>query len=580
MEKRSKILDRLRTGDFDGTVLIVGGGINGVGVYRDLAAQGVSALLVDKGDFASGTSSAPSRLIHGGLRYLETGEFQLVRESVEERNRLLLNAPHLVKPIPVWVPALSRFGGVMSAGLRFLRLKRTPGAKGSIVVRMGLALFDRFGDKDRTMPRHRPVPISEARARMGLGHGVRGVLEYWDARIVSPERYTLELVEDAETDCPASGALSYTAVTGLSSGRVALADGISGETFTVRPGLVVNCAGPWIDEVDANIGIPEPLSEGTKGSHLVLERPDLVRDLNGAMLYFETHDHRACLVYALNEQMVLLGTTDLRTKEIDTARCSDEEIEYLFGVLRDVLPQSHPERDQIRYSYAGVRPLPRSDAGATGAISRDHSFRDFPANETRPFEVVTLVGGKWTTYRACAEQLVDHILPRLKKTRIRSTLTLPVGGGRDFPKDAAARSALVAEVARDGRIETAAAERLVKRYGTRARKVVQDFNDSGRVELPGAPEYLVGEFRYMARHERVSRFHDIVLRRSLLAIEGLASETNLNALADIIAPELGWSQTKRDAEVAELLELLRDRHHVSYANDMNEADIYDEATVA
>jgi glycerol-3-phosphate dehydrogenase len=445
---------------------------------------------------------------------------------------------------------------------------------------MGLALFDRFGDKDRTMPRHRPVPIPEARARIGLAHRVRAVLEYWDARIVSPERYTLELVEDAEIDCPASGALPYTAVTGLTNGRVTLTDSTNGETFPVRPGLVVNCAGPWIDEVDANIGIPEPLSEGTKGSHLVLERPDLVRDLNGAMLYFETHDHRACLVYALNEQMILLGTTDLHTKEIDAARCSDEEIEYLFGVLRDLLPQSRPERDQIRYSYAGVRPLPRSDAGATGAISRDHSFRDFPANQTRPFDVVTLVGGKWTTYRACAEQLVDHILPRLNKTRIRSTLTLPVGGGRDFPKDTAERSALVAEVAREGGIETAAADRLVNRYGTRARKVAQDLDEAGRVEVPGAPEYLVGEIRYMARHERVSRFHDIVLRRSLLAFEGLASETNLNALADIIAPELGWTHMQRDAEVAELLEQLRDRHHVSHVHDKSEADIYDEATVA
>ena len=580
MEKRSKILDRLRAGDFDGAVLIVGGGINGVGVYRDLAAQGVSALLVDKGDFASGTSSAPSRLIHGGLRYLETGEFQLVRESVEERNRLLLNAPHLVKPIPVWVPALSRLGGVMSAGLRFLRLKRTPGAKGSIVVRMGLALFDRFGDKDRTMPRHRPVPISEARKQIGLARAVRAVLEYWDARIVSPERYTLELVEDAETDCPSSGALPYTEVSGLANGRLSLTDGITGETMTVRPGLVINCAGPWIDEVDANIGISEPLSEGTKGSHLVLERPDLVRDLNGAMLYFETHDHRACLVYALDDKMVLLGTTDLRTKEIDTARCSDEEIEYLFGVLQDVLPQSRLEREQIRYSFAGVRPLPRSDAGATGAISRDHSFRDFPTNQARPFEVVTLVGGKWTTYRACAEQLVDHILPRLNKKRIRSTLTLPVGGGRDFPKEAAARNALVAEVARDGGIETAAAERFVNRYGTRARKIALDLDEAGRVELPGVPGYLVGEIRYMARHERVSRFHDIVLRRSLLAFEGLASEANLNALADIIAPELGWTQTQRDDEVTELLEQLRDRHHVSYIHDKSEADIYDEATVA
>jgi glycerol-3-phosphate dehydrogenase len=580
MKNRNEILERLRRSDFENTVLVVGGGINGVGVYRDLAAQGIPALLIDKGDFASGASSAPSRLIHGGLRYLETGEFQLVRESVEERNRLLLNAPHLIKPIPVWVPALSRLGGAFSAGLRFLRLKKTPGAKGSVVVRMGLALFDRFGDTDRSMPRHRPVPISEARARVGLDSGVRAVLEYWDARIVSPERFTLELVEDTEADCPASGALPYMAATGLVDGRVTLTDVTSGETFQVRPSLVVNCAGPWIDEVDANIGIPERLSEGTKGSHLVLERPDLVRELDGAMLYFETHDHRACLIYALNESMVLLGTTDLRTKEIDSARCSDEEIEYLFGVLRDVLPQSRPERGQIRFSYAGVRPLPRSDGGATGAISRDHSFRDFPADKTRPFDVVTLVGGKWTTYRACAEQLVDHILPRLGRSRLRSTLKLPVGGGRDFPNSAAGLDALIAEVARLGGVDTAAANRLVERYGTRAKAIAETFDEAGRMALRSAPDYVVGEIMYMVRHERVSRLHDIVLRRSLLAFEGLASETSLTELAAILAPELGWSPAKQRGEVEELLEQLQDRHHVPGVQDKSEADLYDEATVA
>ncbi|MWB79117.1 FAD-dependent oxidoreductase [Pseudooceanicola sp. 216_PA32_1] len=580
MEKRSEILGRLSSGAFDGTVLIVGGGINGVGVYRDLAAQGVPALLVDKGDFASGTSSAPSRLIHGGLRYLETGEFQLVRESVEERNRLLLNAPHLVKPIPVWVPALSRFGGALSAGLRFLRLKRTPGAKGSIVVRMGLALFDRFGDKDRSMPRHRAVPISEARGRVGFASGVRAVLEYWDARIVSPERYTLELVEDAENDCPASGALPYMALSGLVDGRVLLTDCLDGERFTMRPALVVNCAGPWIDPVDAKIGISEPLSDGTKGSHLILERPDLVRELDGAMLYFETHDHRACLVYALDQRMILLGTTDLRTKQVDEARCSDEEIEYLFGVLRDVLPQSRPARDQIRFTFAGVRPLPRSDAGATGAISRDHTFRDFPADEARPFEVVTLVGGKWTTYRACAEQLVDRILPRLNKTRLRSTLTVPVGGGRDFPSESAGQQALVATVARDGGIATAAAERLVARYGTRARTIAQSLDEAGRKALSGASEYLVGEILYMLRHERVARLQDIVLRRSLLAFEGKASETTVRAVADIVAPELGWTPEQRNAEVEKLLEQLAERHHVSNMRYEKRATTDDEATVA
>ncbi|WP_108261087.1 FAD-dependent oxidoreductase [Mangrovicoccus ximenensis] len=244
-----------------------------------------------------------------------------------------------------------------------------------------------------------------------------------------------------------AGGPPYLAVTGLSGGRVVLSDRITGERFSVAPRLLANCAGPWIDRLDAELGVPEPLSEGTKGSHLVMERPDLAAQLGGAMLYFETHDHRACLIYALDGRMVLLGTTDLRCTEIDGAQCSEEEIDYLFGVLEDVLPGAAPERSQIRFAYAGVRPLPRSDAGVTGAISRDHSFRDIPATEARPFPMIVLVGGKWTTYRACAEQLADRILGLLGEPRRKSTLRLKVGGGADFPAGAAGQAALAAEVA-------------------------------------------------------------------------------------------------------------------------------------
>ena len=564
MHSRDDLLRRLRASAPEVEVLIVGGGINGVGVFRDLAQQGIPALLVERGDFASGTSAAPSRLIHGGLRYLETGEVALVRESVEERNLLLLNAPHQVRPLPVLIPALSLAGGALSAGLRFLRLRRDPGAKGALMVRLGLALFDRFGKAHRSMPRHRAVPMAEARTRLpNLSPRVRAVLEYHDARISSPERLTVELVADAERDCPGSMAVPYLAVEGQSDGSLRLRDQLSGATISVRPRLVVNCAGAWVDPVDAALGISEPLTGGTKGSHLVLDRPDLAAALSEAMLYFETRDHRACLAYRLDGGKVILGTTDLRIEgPADAARCTEAEIDYLFGVLEDVLPGTKLQRDDIVLGVVGVRPLPRTTGGATGAISRDHSLRRFDPAPGRPFPVLTLVGGKWTTYRACAAQIADAVLAEIGAVRRQDTRLTPIGGGIGLPRDAGGRAALCREIARDSGLPPEAVERLLARYGTTAAAIAA--SAGGRLTpLDGAGSYAVEEILWIVAHERVSRLDDMVLRRTLLAFDGLAGATTLHALARVMAGPCGWDDAQREAEVARCLALLAD-HHAPY----------------
>ncbi len=386
MRTRDEAIAAVRAGANEPAIIIAGGGINGIGLYRDLALQGVPAVLVDKADFASGTTAAPSRLIHGGLRYLETGEFELVRESVVERNHLIRNAPHLVKPLPVWVPAFNWFGGILSAGLRFLKLKKTPGAKGILVVKLGLVFFDRFGRKNRMMPDHRLVSRAELARRMpGLSPRVTAIAEYYDARLTHPERLALELVGDAERDCPQSVAVPYMALAGHAGDTVTLRDEISGEEVTVRAKLVVNCTGAWADEADGKLGIDKRLIGGTRGSHLVMRRPDIARQLGDGMLYFETRDFRACLVYALDDDLILLGTTDIRAQNPDTVACSDEEIDYLFDVLDQVLPNSRAKREEIVFAYAGIRPLPYSGEGATGAISRDHSLKVFEPDDKRRF---------------------------------------------------------------------------------------------------------------------------------------------------------------------------------------------------
>lgn len=564
MRNREEVLRQLRSlPDGSAPVLIVGGGINGIGLYRDLALQNVPAVLIDKYDFSSGTSAAPSRLIHGGLRYLETGEFELVRESVVERNHLLRNAPHLVKPIPVWVPAFSWLGGMFSAGLRFLKLKKTPGAKGILVVKLGLIFFDRFGGSSQTMPGHRLVPRAESRSRMpGLSDKVRAVAEYYDARLLHPERLALELVKDAERDCPLSLAIPYVSLEGSQDGVVRLKDGISGEVFALKPRLVINCAGAWADEVDSRLNIDKRLIGGTRGSHLIMHRPDLAQQLGDGMLYFETRDFRACLVYALDSENILLGTTDIRASDPEAASCSDEEIDYLFGVLEQVLPGAKGQRSEIVFAYAGIRPLPWSGDATTGSISRDHALHEFEPRPDRSFPVLTLVGGKWTTYRACAEQICDAVLSRLAKKRAGSTLAQAIGAARDLPTDQIGRDRVVNEIVEVSGLERVLVAKLVERYGGKAGEVAAMVADGGRQSLGRDGQYRAGEIRWIVRNERVTRLADIVLRRTLLPFENAITADSITGIAAIAASELGWDEARRAEEIKLTTALLTQQHRV------------------
>jgi glycerol-3-phosphate dehydrogenase len=560
MLTRQSVLDRLpELARPD--VLIVGGGINGIGLFRDLALQGVPALLVDKGDFCSGTSAAPSRLIHGGLRYLETGEFALVRESVEERNRLLIDAPHLVRPIRVWVPLANLTDGAVSAVGRFLRLVRTPGPKGAAVVKIGLMAYDVFNRTDRTMPNHRMVPAAEFRHAMpDLAPSTRYVGEYYDAKITAPERLGLELVADAEAACPGALAANYVAAVGRRGDAVELRDEIGGRSFEVRPRLVVNCAGPWLDGVNGALGIEGRLIGGTKGSHLVLRHPDFAGRLGDVMLYFETHDHRACLAYALDDRHVLLGTTDIRTGDPDDTICSAEEIDYLFGVMTQVMPDLALRREDIVFTYAGVRPLPLT-TGVAGAISRDHTLRSTEPGPDRPFPVLSLVGGKWTTYRACAEEMADDVLARLGKARRTGTKGRPIGGGAGCPSSDQERLALARAWSKRFGSGEARTATLLDRYGTAAESYLASLDGPDRM-LASLPRYSEQEIACIARNERVARLSDIVLRRSLVGLLGEASPEAITEIGGIAGAALGWSPDRLTSEIQSTERLIATHHGV------------------
>ena len=427
-------------------VLIVGAGINGAGLFHDLCAQGMRCLIVDKGDFGSGTSAAPSRLIHGGLKYLETGEFRLVAEATYERNLLLRNAPHLVRPLATIIPIYSWFRGILPAIRTFFGRTSAQRSRGAVLIKMGLALYDRFGARARVMPRHGFLSRSRALASVpALTPRIKAAGMYYDAAITAPERLVLELVQDGLAASPGSEALNWTPLTGHENGIVTLAPP-GGRPRRVRPRIVVNASGPWIDGVNARLGLETRMIGGTRGSHILLDHPDLLRQLDGRMIYFESDDGRILLVFPYAGR-ALVGSTDIPDDNPDEARCTEEEISYFVEALANLLPGLAFDASQIVHAYSGVRPLPASEGIAPGLISRDHSAPVLPASEERPFPVISLVGGKWTTYRAFAAEVADRVLTELCASRRCTTDLMPIGGGRDMPTTPEVRGAWLSGLA-------------------------------------------------------------------------------------------------------------------------------------
>lgn len=536
--------------DFD--VIVVGGGINGIGVFHDLAHQDLRVLLVERNDFCSGCSAAPSRMIHGGLRYLENGEFSLVRESLLERDRLLRNAPHLVRPLPTTIPIDHIASGLANAAWSFFGFTGRPHPRGALPIKLGLMLYDAITGPGRILPRHHFRKSAATRAAFpALRSGLRFSATYYDAWISHPERLGIELICDAEAMNPAAIALNYATVAHGPEG-LSLTDSETGKRWLVRTRIIVNATGAWIDESAAQLGarLRERLVSGTKGSHLILENPALLRALNGHMIYFEHGDGRVCIVFPYLGR-VLAGSTDLRVDRVDRTACDDEERDYILGAVQGLFPSISVTTDQIVYSYAGIRPLPVSSADFTGRISRGHSVRRIAGAVPQ----IGMVGGKWTTYRAFAEAAVDMILSDLGLPRKMSTGDLQIGGGAGFCED------LAADLVRSHGVATSRAIHLVDLYGSYAAKVATFCADAEDRPLPGV-EMTEREVVWAIRKEKALHLADVLQRRSAIAIRGLLTLPLITATASVMSAELGWSEASTKEETACFLGELATYHGV------------------
>lgn len=561
-------------------VLVVGGGINGVGTFRDLALQGVDVALVERGDYCQGASGASSHMIHGGIRYLENGEFRLVRESVVERNRLLRIAPHYVKPLQTTIPIFSTFSGVLAAPLRFLTHKQQgqPKERGAFLIKLGLSLYDSFSRDGGAVPRHQFRSRKRALAELpALRSDVKYTATYFDASVHNPERLTLDVLQDGEKAGRQAGgagstsrASNYLSLQSLSDrpnpatgrgGTARLRDELTGDEFDFTADVIVNTTGAWVDLTNGAMGAASSFMGGTKGSHIVLDHPHLLEACRGREIFFEHTDGRIVLIYPMGDR-VLVGTTDVDADVAQDAVCTDEEIHYFFDLIRHVFPDVEVTQDHIVYTFSGVRPLPRHDAAQPGFVSRDYRIERRASKAGGSGAVVlSLVGGKWTTFRALAEHLANDVLAELGLARKISTARLPIGGGTGFPGDEPGVQEWIKAHMGAGRDADRTAL-LLTRYGTRAAAVMEYLDAGPDRLLYSTRELSVRELEFMAHHEQVGHLVDVLIRRTSLAFRGLVTGELLNEVAEVLSGPLRWDAAARAGEVRHAQDVLKRLHRV------------------
>jgi glycerol-3-phosphate dehydrogenase len=532
------------------TVLILGAGINGCSVARELVLNGVGAWIVDTHDVACGATSRSSRLIHGGLRYLEYGDFRLVRESLAERTTLCKLAPHLVEPLRLYIPVARRRGGLLQSASRFLGLTRSkmlsrltrllqrPSERGLWTVDIGLWLYDRFASDPET-PRHSVHDLAEAGVPRVDRSKYRWLCGYSDAQMRFPERYSVSLLADArkiagETNVDFRLFTYSQAEFADGSLRISTA---AGDVLSCTPPLVINATGAWGDLTLGRLHVPsQRLFGGTKGSHFITYQAALKEAIGSAGVYAEAADGRLIFVLPFGGA-VLVGTTDERFDEPpERAVASDAELTYLLSTVNQLFPDVHLSRTDVTLTYSGVRPLPYAAGGAEEAISRDHSV-EVHAHHGIP--VLTLVGGKLTTSRAFGELVADEVLHRLSIARSATTVARCVPGGECVPRDRAALAQRWQELASQFGLTVEQVRAMWALCGSRVAEILEtqrigDLDPACGTSVCGSslPRIFV---RWVIEHEWVQRIEDLVERRLMLVYEPGLSRRTIGELADLLA---------------------------------------------
>jgi len=504
-------------------VVVIGGGINGVAVARRCARAGKRTLLVEQNDFASGVTSRSTRIIHGGLRYLEHGELGLVRESLHERQKLLRERSHLVQP------------------MQFLLLLNENSQRSAMKVRAGLWLYQRLAGKSSNAD---TTEMESKRLERALDAGHRwSFFNYEDAQCEFPERLVAEwLMEAVEAGAIVRNHMEALAVD-VTHGRirgVLLRDQLTGRDERVDTAWVINCSGPWADRVcqRSSIRMGKPMLGGVRGSHIVL--PRFPGSPNTA-LYTEAANGRPFFILPWNDQ-ILVGTTEVADNG-DPSRtvASADEISYLLKSAAQLFPKAKISAQSVKHAFAGIRPLPYSPGNKASAVTRRYILHDHAHDGAA--HMISVIGGKLTTAAALARDCARKIGLRAAEPNI---LTMAPGRALDPLLDET-----VLEIARTGGVSEETARGMLEWHGKRASDIARMALVSAELRAPICPHtsHIVAEVVEAYRREFAVTLGDVLLRRVPVALGPCWSESCSREAALRIGAVLGWKDQTMGANL-------------------------------
>jgi glycerol-3-phosphate dehydrogenase len=514
-------------------LLVIGGGINGVAIVRECARRGLKAILVEQNDFGSGTTSRSTRIIHGGLRYLEQGEIGLVRESLHERERLLRDSPHLVRPL--------QFLLVLPRSPRHL-------LRSSLAVRTGLWLYHRWAG-GRKLPSNAPGAFERA-----LDSDRRFcVYSYEDAQCEFPERLVAEwLAESIEAGAVVRNHTELLEITRANS-RVTgarLRDCISGQEYSVAATNIVNASGPWVDRVLESSGVNAPrLVGGIRGSHVVLPA---FKGMSEKPVYTEASDGRQIFVLPWNDQ-VMVGSTEVSdSTDPQNVGPAQDEVGYLFENFMQLFPACGLNKSQVRYSFAGIRPLPYAPGKKYSAVTRRHILHDH--SDDGAAGLISIIGGKLTTAASLARDVARKLGLHVSDPAI--TVGVPVPE-EDVDSVCGQWAHMVAAKAH---IPESCAHVIAEWHGRQALAIAHSAASDERLRQPICRHscHLIAEAVEAVAHESAITLGDILLRRVPVALGACWSEECSREAAEKIGPALGWDRARIGQEL-DALEQERDR---------------------
>ena len=522
-------LNGIDSASFD--AVVIGGGMAGAGVARDLVLRGASVALFEKGDFASGTSSKSSKLIHGGLRYLELFDFKLVRESLREKKTLEHLAPHLVRPLPFLVPV-------------YRGSKR-----GLITVRIGMWLYDLL-TPGRERERFRVLrPLDALTLEPSIrADDLRGAGYYFDDLLLFPERLCLEnALSAARHGARVHNYCEVEAVTRGAGGidGVRVRDLLTGRVHTVRASVVVNCAGPWVDRLRELAGVSDAgqrVLRTTKGIHCMLPR------VTERAVYLSTTDDRMIFVIPWRE-FSMIGTTDTDFDgDLDRLSATREEVEYLLDAVRPALPDPRVAFDQVVYTYAGVRPLAFEEGAPASKVSRDHKV----VVEGPEGRFLSITGTKLTCFRSLAEQVGDHVMRALGRGERSRTALLTLDGLDEEAGKIEARAWMdvSADMAATG-LSRETMQTLVEIYGRaypRVLDLARKLPDGTARLCPSNPD-IVAQLHHALAEEMTVSLQDFLLRRTVIGQSACLGLDCYEAIGRRMSALAGWSSRRLDAEL-------------------------------